>query len=109
MLTRETIVKNSVGLSARPATDFVLKANTYQCSLWLEYRERRINAKSLLGVLSLKIMKNMSVCIVAEGPDEAVALQELAAMLEKEDEELILTPRYVPWSCYLNGYIYCFN
>jgi phosphocarrier protein len=85
MLTRETIVKNSVGLSARPATDFVLKANTYHCSLWLEYRERRINAKSLLGVLSLKIMKNMTVCIVAEGPDEEIALQELSAMLEKED------------------------
>lgn len=84
MLTRETIVKNSVGLSARPATDFVLKANTYQCSVWLEYGERRINAKSLLGVLSLKIIKDMSVSIVTDGPDEAAALEELSAMLQKE-------------------------
>ena len=68
MLTRETIVKNSVGLSARPATDFVLKANTYHCSF-----------------LALKIMKNRTVCIVAGGPDEEIALQELSAMLEKED------------------------
>ena len=84
MLTRETIVKNSVGLSARPATDFVLKANTYQCSVWLEYGERRINAKSLLGVLSLKIVKDMTVSIVTEGSDEAIALEELSAMLTKE-------------------------
>ncbi len=83
MLTRETIVKTSVGLSARPATDFVLKANTYQCSVWLEYGERRINAKSLLGVLSLKIIKDMAVSIVTDGPDEAIALEELSAMLSK--------------------------
>lgn len=84
MLTRETIVKNSVGLSARPATDFVLKANTYQCSIWVEYGERRINAKSLLGVLSLKIMKDMSVSIVTDGPDEGQAMEELCLMLQSE-------------------------
>lgn len=84
MLTRETIVKNSVGLSARPATDFVLKANTYQCSIWVEYGERRINAKSLLGVLSLKIMKDMSVSIVTDGPDEGQAMDDLCKMLQSE-------------------------
>ncbi|MBQ8288665.1 MAG: HPr family phosphocarrier protein [Clostridia bacterium] len=84
MLTRETIVKNVAGLTARPATEFVLKANTYQCSIWVEYGERRINAKSLLGVLSLKIMKNMTVCIVTDGPDEADAMQALCNMLETE-------------------------
>lgn len=86
MLTRETIVKNVVGLTARPATEFVLKANTFQCSIWVEYGERRINAKSLLGVLSLKIMKNMTICIVTEGPDEAEAMTALCSMLEKEVE-----------------------
>lgn len=84
MLTRETIVKNSVGLSSRPATDFVLKANTYQCSIWVEYGERRINAKSLLGVLSLKIIKDMSISIVTDGPDEAQAMDDLCQMLQKE-------------------------
>lgn len=84
MLTRETIVKNVEGLTAKPATEFVLKANTYHCSIWVEYGERRINAKSLLGVLSLKIMKNMTICMVADGPDEADAMQALCTMLETE-------------------------
>ena len=84
MLTRETIVKNVTGLTAKPATEFVLKANTFQCSIWVEYGERRINAKSLLGVLSLKIMKNMTICIVTDGPDESDAMQALCAMLESE-------------------------
>lgn len=83
MLTKETIVKNTVGLTAKPATEFVLKANTFQSSIWVEYGERRINAKSLLGVLSLKISKNMTVCIVTDGPDEADAMQALCAMLEE--------------------------
>ncbi len=83
MLTKETIVKNTVGLTAKPATEFVLKANTFQSSIWVEYGERRINAKSLLGVLSLKISKNMTVCIVTDGPDEEDAMQALCAMLEE--------------------------
>ncbi len=84
MLTREATVKNAIGLYARPATDFVLKANSYQSSVWVEYGERRINAKSLLGVLSLKIMKDMTISIVADGPDEAEALEVLCAFLETE-------------------------
>lgn len=84
MLTRETIVKNVTGLTAKPATEFVLKANTFQCSVWVEYGDRRINAKSLLGVLSLKIMKNMTIRIVTDGFDEANAMQTLCAMLEAE-------------------------
>ena len=84
MLTKETIVKNVAGLTAKPATEFVLKANTFQCSIWVEYGERRINAKSLLGVLSLKITKNMAISIVTDGPGEADAMKALCAMLETE-------------------------
>lgn len=84
MLTKNATVKNAIGLYARPATDFVLKANSYQSSIWVEFGDRRVNAKSLLGVLSLKINKDMSVALVADGPDELEALEALTAFLETE-------------------------
>ena len=84
MLSRDVTIVNEVGLHARPATFFIQKANTYKASIWIEKEDRRVNAKSLLGVLSLKIIKDMTVSIVTEGPDEAIALEELTAMLLKE-------------------------
>lgn len=84
MLTKEATVKNAIGLYARPATDFVLKANSYQSSIWVEFGDRRVNAKSLLGVLSLKINKDMAVTLVADGPDEADAIDALCAFLATE-------------------------
>ena len=56
MYTREITVKNEVGLHARPATYFIQKANEFKSGIWVEKEERRVNAKSLLGVLSLGIM-----------------------------------------------------
>lgn len=84
MLTQNATVKNPIGLYARPATDFVLKANSFQSSLWVEFGDRRVNAKSLLGVLSLKISKDMTICLVADGPDEAEAISALCSFLETE-------------------------
>ncbi len=84
MLTKNATVKNAIGLYAKPATDFVLKANSYQSSVWVEFGDRRVNAKSLLGVLSLKIAKDMTVALVADGPDEADAIDVLTAYLETE-------------------------
>lgn len=84
MLTQNATVRNAIGLYARPATDFVLKANSYQSSIWVEFGDRRVNAKSLLGVLSLKITKDMTVGIVADGPDEAEAMNALCTFLETE-------------------------
>ena len=55
MVTKETVVNNQVGLHARPATFFIQKANEFKSSVWVEKEERRVNAKSLLGVLSLFI------------------------------------------------------
>ena len=52
MYTQEVTVKNEVGLHARPATYFIQKANEFKCGIWVEKDERRVNAKSLLGVLS---------------------------------------------------------
>ena len=52
-VVKETVVNNQVGLHARPATFFIQKANEYKSSIWIEKDERRVNAKSLTGVLSL--------------------------------------------------------
>lgn len=82
MTAREATIQNSVGLHARPATFFIQKANTYKSSIWVENENRRVNAKSLLGVLSLGIVKGMTITIIADGPDELDALDGLCSIIE---------------------------
>ncbi len=82
MVSRDVTIKNSVGLHARPATFFIQKANTYKSSIWVEKDDRRVNAKSLLGVLSLGIVKGMEITIFAEGIDEKEAAEGLATLVE---------------------------
>ena len=82
MCTQEITVNNEVGLHARAATFFIQKANEFKCGIWVEKDERRVNAKSLLGVLSLGIAQGSVITVIADGADEKqaiVALQELAA------------------------------
>ncbi len=81
MISREVKITNSIGLHARPATFFIQKANSYKSSIWVEKEERRVNAKSLLGVLSLGISKGMSINLIADGQDEAEALEGLAELI----------------------------
>ena len=57
MYTKNVMIHNEVGLHARPATFFIQKANEFKSGIWVEKDERRVNAKSLLGVLSLGIGK----------------------------------------------------
>ena len=90
MISKEVTVKNSVGLHARPATYFIQKANTYKCSIWVERDDRRINAKSLLGVLSLGILKDMTVTLVADGADEKDAVDGLCALIDSAFDEKYL-------------------
>ena len=66
MVIKEVVINNQVGLHARPATFFIQKANEFKSSIWIEKDERRVNAKSLLGVLSLGVVKGTSVSIIAE-------------------------------------------
>ena len=82
MLSREVIVINNVGLHARPATFFVQKANSYKCSIWVEKEDCRVNAKSLLGVLSLGIVQGVTINIIADGADEADAVDGLTALID---------------------------
>lgn len=81
MISRDVTIQNNVGLHARPATFFIQKANSYKSSTWVEKGDRRVNAKSLLGVLSLGIVKGMTVTLIADGADEAEALEGLSELI----------------------------
>lgn len=87
MITRDVTIKNSVGLHARPATFFIQKANSFKSSLSVEREDRRVNAKSLLGVLSLGIVKGMEITLVADGPDEEEAIEALVTLIDTELED----------------------
>ena len=81
MISRNVTIKNNVGLHARPATFFIQKANSFKSSIWVEKDDRRVNAKSLLGVLSLGIVEGMSILLIADGADEEAALDGLEELI----------------------------
>jgi len=82
MFMKEVAVQNQIGLHARPATFFIQKANEFKASIWVEKDERRVNAKSLLGVLSLGIVGGTNIRIIADGGDEQAAVEALVALVE---------------------------
>ena len=82
MFVKDVTVQDQVGLHARPATFFIQKANSYKSSIWVEKDDRRVNAKSLLGVLSLGIAKGMTVTLIADGQDEDNALDGLSTLID---------------------------
>ena len=82
MISRSVTINNNVGLHARPATFFIQKANSFKASIWVEKEDCRVNAKSLLGVLSLGITKGTNITIIADGGDEAEAVEGLATLVE---------------------------
>ena len=80
MYTQEITVNNEVGLHARPATFF-------KSGIWVEKEERRVNAKSLLGVLSLGIVKGTTITLIADGNDEKEAVQALVELVQSNFDE----------------------
>ena len=82
MLVKDVVVQNKVGLHARPATFFIQKANEFNSSIWVEKEERRVNAKSLLGVLSLGIVGGTGIRIIADGSDEAATIDSLVQLIQ---------------------------
>lgn len=87
MISRDVTIKNNVGLHARPATFFVQKAVSYSSSIWVEKEDCRVNAKSLLGVLSLGIVKGTKITIIADGSDESEAVEGLISLVNSEFAE----------------------
>lgn len=81
MYVKDVVVQNQVGLHARPATFFIQKANEFKSSIWVEKEERRVNAKSLLGVLSLGILGGTTIRIIADGSDENDAVESLVKLV----------------------------
>ena len=87
MVSKEVVINNQVGLHARPATFFIQKANEFKSSIWVEKDERRVNAKSLLGVLSLGIVKGTTINLIADGPDQDEAFDTLSALIDSDFSE----------------------
>lgn len=84
MYVRDVVVNNQVGLHARPATFFTQKANEFKSTILVERENRSVNAKSLLGVLSLGVMKGMKITIIGDGVDEVEAVNTLCELIEAD-------------------------
>ena len=82
MVRKDVMITNNIGLHARPATFFIQKANTYKSSVWIEKDDRKVNAKSLLGVLSMGIAKGMTITLIADGQDENAAVDGLVQLIQ---------------------------
>ncbi len=82
-MTRQITIKNTLGINASNAPLLVQAANKYKSSLWIETDDRRVNAKSLLGVISLGVKKDSHILLIAEGEDESVALDGLEEMIDQ--------------------------
>ena len=87
MISRNVTVRIPVGLHARPATFFIQKANSFKSSIWVEKGDRRVNSKSLLGVLSLGITKDTEITLIADGADEIDMVLSVGKFLEGNLEE----------------------
>ena len=81
MYSKEVVVQNQVGLHARPATFFIQRANEFKAGIWIVNDERKVNAKSLLGVLSLGITRGTKITIVADGSDQEEAVDSLVDLI----------------------------
>ena len=89
MIQRDVTITNNGGLHARPATFFIQKANSYKSSIWVVKDDRKVNAKSLLGVLSLGIAKGMTIMLVADGQDEELAIEGLTDLINNGFEDQV--------------------
>ena len=84
MISKEIIVRCESGLHNKQATYFVQKANEFECSVWIEVGSRKMNAKSLLGIMSLGIISGTTVNLLASGADAEAAIQALEVLLLRD-------------------------
>ena len=84
MYSKEILVRCESGLHNKQATYFVQKANEFNSMIWLESGSRKMNAKSLLGIMSLGIVTGTEVTLTAEGSDAAEAVSALEALLQRD-------------------------
>lgn len=86
MVTKEVVVKNATGLHARPATLLVKKASSFKSDITIEYNGKRANVKSLIGVLSLGVIRDSKIIVMASGDDEAFALDEVVKLIQSIED-----------------------
>jgi len=84
MFSKEVVVRCESGLHNRQATYFVQKANEFSSSIWVESMNRKMNAKSLLGIMSLGIITGATVTLSASGADAEEAVNALEALLQRD-------------------------
>lgn len=84
MCNKEIVVRCESGLHNKQATYFVQKANEFESNIWLEYDNRKMNAKSLLGIIYLGIVTGTTVTLSASGPDAEDAVEALSALLQRD-------------------------
>ena len=84
MFSKEIVVRCESGLHNRQATYFVQKANEFTCSIWIESENRKMNAKSLLGIMSLGIVTGATVVVSASGSDAEEAVNALEVLLQRD-------------------------
>ena len=84
MFNKEVVVRCESGLHNRQATYFVQKANEFESSIWLQSGNRKMNAKSLLGIMSMGIITGTTVTLSAMGPDAEAAVNALDTLLQRD-------------------------
>lgn len=89
MIIKEVVIKNESGLQSKSAAVFIQKVSNYKSSVWIEKDERKANAKSLLGLLSLGISGGTKVTVIVEGEDEEKAAEELEEFLSSGMSESV--------------------
>lgn len=83
MISREVTICSKSGLESKMAARLIQKASAYDSNIWVQKDERKANAKSLLGLLSLGICPGERIMIIAEGRDEDTALNELESFANR--------------------------
>ncbi len=87
MVSKEVVIKNRAGIHARPAAMIVQTANEFDSQIFLEKDNNRINSKSIMGIITLGASYNSKLLVVAEGDDEAEAVDAIARLFENRFEE----------------------
>lgn len=85
MVEKTVVVKRKSGLQARPAALFVQEANRYNSDIFIEKEGKKVNAKSIMGIMSLAVGSGREITIIVDGKDEAEALSALISFVEKEE------------------------
>ena len=84
MFSKEVVVRCESGLHNKQASYFVQKANEFECNIWLESGNRKMNAKSLLGIMSMSVVSGATITLTASGTDAENAVNALESLLQRD-------------------------